>query len=416
MAVHFVLTDQDVTNPLANDATNSTSVPHHAEHTLVNNEVGEIGTWFTKNGTTAANHPLLQGANSGSPGFLTVGGADTDIGLTVQPKGAGTLTLSAGSTSYIILSGTNVGLGTTSPNAQLQVSAGSASTKGLIVKGAASQTGSLQEWQDSSGTALALVNSGGNIVIENKYLQIGGTGSIRGDDANQEILFGTSSMTFQSYHFPVFTFKDSESLDTITIEPRSQLMKVPNYTFPTSADGYYSGFDGIAGTAGGNSIFRGGDSQTTPPYTGGNAGHAYIRPGKHTDNSMGHQGTVGHVIFSAYTGGTSATLFEVARIQGGTGFIGIGTTSPAAQLEVDASSASNVCLLVTGYASQSANLQEWHKSDGTLYSAVNSLGQLVLATSAGAPSGTPATGTMVYDTTNNKIWVYNGSWKGVALT
>jgi hypothetical protein len=43
-----------------------------------------------------------------------------------------------------------------------------------------------------------------------------------------------------------------------------------------------------------------------------------------------------------------------------------------------------------------------------------------IPTCAGTPTGTPAgipTGTaaMVYDTTNNKLWVYNGAWKGVTL-
>ena len=42
-----------------------------------------------------------------------------------------------------------------------------------------------------------------------------------------------------------------------------------------------------------------------------------------------------------------------------------------------------------------------------------------ISSMAGAPSGTPTAYTgmvpMVYDTTNNKLMVYNGAWKGVAL-
>ena len=42
-----------------------------------------------------------------------------------------------------------------------------------------------------------------------------------------------------------------------------------------------------------------------------------------------------------------------------------------------------------------------------------------LPTCAGAPSGVPNAETgcaaMVYDTTNNKIWFYNGSWRGVVV-
>jgi hypothetical protein len=41
---------------------------------------------------------------------------------------------------------------------------------------------------------------------------------------------------------------------------------------------------------------------------------------------------------------------------------------------------------------------------------------VVLHQFAGAPTGTPAAGTMAYDTTNNKLYVYNGSWRGVMVT
>ena len=57
----------------------------------------------------------------------------------------------------------NVGVGNTSPGARLQVDTGAVGTKGLIIKGAASQSATLQEWQNNSGTALASVDSAGNI-------------------------------------------------------------------------------------------------------------------------------------------------------------------------------------------------------------------------------------------------------------
>jgi hypothetical protein len=40
-------------------------------------------------------------------------------------------------------------------------------TKGLVVKGASSQSANLQEWQTSAGTAKAYVDNGGNLVDPN---------------------------------------------------------------------------------------------------------------------------------------------------------------------------------------------------------------------------------------------------------
>jgi len=57
------------------------------------------------------------------------------------------------------------------------ITSATSSTKGLIVKGASSQSANLQEWQNSSGTVLASVNAAGEIVdtkltsdIDNLYV------------------------------------------------------------------------------------------------------------------------------------------------------------------------------------------------------------------------------------------------------
>jgi hypothetical protein len=53
------------------------------------------------------------------------------------------------------------------PGAQLQVTTAAAATKGLIVRGASGQSANLQEWQNSSGTALAAIDSAGNMSAAN---------------------------------------------------------------------------------------------------------------------------------------------------------------------------------------------------------------------------------------------------------
>jgi hypothetical protein len=44
-------------------------------------------------------------------------------------------------------------------------------------------------------------------------------------------------------------------------------------------------------------------------------------------------------------------------------------------------------------------------------------GFLVVPTCAGTPTGAPTNnGSLVYDTTNDKLWIYNGSWKSATFT
>lgn len=44
------------------------------------------------------------------------------------------------------------------------------------------------------------------------------------------------------------------------------------------------------------------------------------------------------------------------------------------------------------------------------------LGKVNIPKIAGAPTSTPEKGTLIYDTTNNKLYVYNSAWKSVTLT
>lgn len=57
------------------------------------------------------------------------------------------------------------GLNTTTPGGKLQINTGAAATKGLILQGAASQTGNLFEAQNSAGTALTYLTSSGSLVV-----------------------------------------------------------------------------------------------------------------------------------------------------------------------------------------------------------------------------------------------------------
>jgi hypothetical protein len=58
-----------------------------------------------------------------------------------------------------------VGIGNVSPGARLQVDTGATGTKGLLLKAAASQTANLLEVQNSAGTVLTNIDSGGNLTV-----------------------------------------------------------------------------------------------------------------------------------------------------------------------------------------------------------------------------------------------------------
>jgi len=55
-------------------------------------------------------------------------------------------------------------------------------------------------------------------------------------------------------------------------------------------------------------------------------------------------------------------------------------------------------------------------NNGSAISTSANGGFLVIPKCAGAPTGTPTlSGSLVYDTTNNKLYVYNGAWKSITL-
>ncbi|HZU25390.1 MAG TPA: hypothetical protein VFA04_07700 [Bryobacteraceae bacterium] len=85
----------------------------------------------------------------------TIGGAGTANYIPLWTDGADI------GNSLMYQSGTNLGIGTAAPSARLHLLSPSASSKGLIVTGAASQSANLQEWQNSAGTALSYVNATG---------------------------------------------------------------------------------------------------------------------------------------------------------------------------------------------------------------------------------------------------------------
>lgn len=79
--------------------------------------------------------------------------------------------------------------------------------------------------------------------------------------------------------------------------------------------------------------------------------------------------------FNIYTAANTTTTTGTKRLTVDSGgFVGINQASPGAMLEIDASAAGNIALIVKGYSSQTANLLEAQISTGTVRASIDKSG------------------------------------------
>ena len=119
-----------------------TSVIYAAHPNLLQDEVVAIETYLGSN-------PHISTTPSSSGTFIAT--STTFANVNARLNNLETGIVADTHTQYMKLAG-----GSTITNA-------TSATKGLVIKGAASQTANLQEWQNSSGTILAYVDAAGNL-------------------------------------------------------------------------------------------------------------------------------------------------------------------------------------------------------------------------------------------------------------
>ena len=132
--------------------------------TPITSSVGGATTAASGTGTTAT--LTMTSATNLAVGDLIVVAGVTPTGYNTT----GAVVTAVSNTSPFTVSyanattGSQTVAGTVSTPAQASITARSAGTKGLVIRAAASQAENLQEWQNSSGTALATVSNAGSIV------------------------------------------------------------------------------------------------------------------------------------------------------------------------------------------------------------------------------------------------------------
>jgi hypothetical protein len=203
---------------------------------------------------------------------------------------------------------------------------------GIVIKGASGQTADLQRWQNSAGTVLAAVTSAGNITTTGAVsINTAGTGTLNlGDGA---ISKGPGAG---------FSFNSGISISFLGTGGASATTLIPLFVAFQSA------------TA--KTVIRGAASQTA--------------------NLQEWQNSAGTVLASVTPNGSVTAAYFGSSV-GSTSYIQPNLTSGA--IGILTAGNANVGLMVRGNSAQTANLQEWQNSGGTVLTKVDASGNITAA-------------------------------------
>lgn len=226
------------------------------------------------------------------------------------------------------------------------ITASTASTVGLIIKGATSQTADLQQWQNSSGSVLAAIKHSGQLKIQN---------IIDLSDGGPTIQFGSAAIniwTFNASAIPLIINAFTGQSNDLTQWKDSS----GNKQVWINSAGVFNALS-VVGTY--NSYFYAGSSGAVPIKA--------IGAVSQTGNLQEWQNSAGTVLASIDPNGQLRTpqilnvaSFNNSRLQ---------MTNTGSLFDVGV--ASNVALRVRGAASQTANIQEWQDSAGTVLASIS---------------------------------------------
>jgi hypothetical protein len=322
---------------------------------------------FISIGSASANSTLTISANSTIYGTLGVSGLITGS-ITTSRNSASLGGISAA--DYALDSSSNIFTGTQT------ILTGASANKGIIVRGSSLQTANLQEWQNSSSTALVGVTASG-------YIYSG------------SLLFASTATQGSAAHLSIYAASSNPSIilrPAVTPDPNSnhvEIYNTPTATSPTltiNKSGQLSS-TGITGQSSGvgfpitavrslpNNGVLGLSARQSSSVT-------------HTSDLLQIQQATTYLSFAGIT--ASGQIYTGINTASGYTTVPLTNTSGSyAQLSVSPASSANPGVIIKAKASQTANLQEWQNSSGSTLSYVNSNGQFVgdgsLLTGTGIP-------------------------------
>jgi hypothetical protein len=297
---------------------------------------------------------------------------------------------------------------------QLGVVAREATTIGAVIRGAASQTADLTQWQDSAGATLASVLSNG--VIKGAEVRTNNTQAVLREVASGGNLYmvrATSTPGNPGASVGTLFYRDGTTAGTLRLATRTGASGVEETIVDNlSSTGSTAGaqFVGAGGVnTAGNILTTGrvGGGTASPAVAGhfagaGNIGRVRIQ-NTDADPVLEMTGTSGTSYLFTRSSmwhirtDNNSNHVHLQQSDGGTNYqgrVGIGMVSatnatPSGQLHVTAAASNSTTLptfVVQAVLSQTANLQEWRDSAGTPIASIQSGGNIVTTANLKTPA------------------------------
>nr|DAW17360.1 MAG TPA: hyaluronidase [Caudoviricetes sp.] len=338
---------------------------------------------LTASQTFTGTQTLIPSATTAQP-LIAKGAASQTADLIQTQNSGGTAVASVTANGSLILNpGTTTAAtsnllgfsGTADQQAtQLGVIAATATTVGAVIRGAASQTANLTQWQNSAGSTLAFMSSSG-------YLTLSGGAILSNSGGSFERAFGgafigmiktTSTVTSPAANSSRIYFKDGTTSGTLKLcvragtsgEEQTLFDNIPQTSGTTGASviSRDAQFNATAFALGGGSGVIGIANAATVPSTNP-AGGGVLYSSSGGLNWIGTSGSAQTIV-----NGDGTSPF--AKLTASQTFTGTQTIRPAA--------ANANAIILRGEAAQTANLQEWQNSSGTSLAEFSANGALVL--------------------------------------
>ena len=250
-----------------------------------------------------------------------------------------------------------------------------ASNIGLIIRGAASQTANLQEWQDSTGTWLASINSNGRLFLPRaEGIQFVGSPTtlrarIYSDNANR-LIFETANSGYMSLE-PTGALFISSAPDS------SKLIIRASTSQTVDLQQWQDGYSNVLAKVGSSGQFLISPSNSSVTALTVKASPTYPAAMQEWQNSSGT--TLAQIRYNGIL-----DIYTISPLNSNSGSYMDFTSS---SININSRSTTTPTLKISSAASQTANLQEWQNSAGTVLASINPSGASAFASTVTAYGG-----------------------------